>query len=58
MFQRNFRKSCFYTKSYKILCFKDIIYLVLWLLSFFSSTVVWNGERYKVGRDGKMVKLP
>ena len=37
--------------------FKDIIYVVLWLMTFCSTTVVWNGERFKVGKDGKMVKV-
>lgn len=36
---------------------KDIIYVVLWLMTFCSTTVVWNGERFKVAPDGKMVKV-
>ncbi len=37
--------------------FKDIIYVVLWLLSFFSTTVVWGDRRYKVSKDGKMNEI-
>ncbi|MDO5295180.1 MAG: glycosyltransferase [bacterium] len=36
---------------------KDIFYAVLWLLSFFSSKVVWGEKRYKVGKDGKMKEV-
>lgn len=36
---------------------KDIFYAVLWLLSFFSSKVVWGEKRYKVGKDGKMEEV-
>ena len=37
--------------------FKDIIYMVLWLLSFFSTSVVWGGRRYKVAKDGTMSEV-
>ncbi|MBQ7567634.1 glycosyltransferase [bacterium] len=37
--------------------FKDVIYVVLWLMSFFSTKVVWGDKRYKVGKDGKMTEI-
>ena len=36
---------------------KDLIYVALWLLAFCGNTVEWGGERFRVGRDGKMVKV-
>lgn len=37
--------------------FKDIIYLVLWVSALFGSNVIWSGEKFKIGTDGKMVKV-
>ncbi len=36
---------------------KDIMYVVLWLSAFCGSKVQWGNELFKVGRDGRMVKV-
>jgi ceramide glucosyltransferase len=36
---------------------KDLLQLMLWLAAFAGSSVEWRGVRYKVGRDGRLVKM-
>lgn len=35
----------------------DLARPVIWALSFLGNTVVWRGEKYRVMRDGKLVRL-
>jgi ceramide glucosyltransferase len=36
---------------------KDLLNVVIWLCSFLGSHVVWRGQRYQVGRSGKLARL-
>ena len=35
---------------------KDLLQVQLWISAFLGNTVVWRGEKYKIRRDGTMVK--
>ncbi len=36
---------------------KDIFSFLIWIWSFFGSTVQWRGSRYRILRDGRIVRL-
>ncbi|NOS68617.1 MAG: glycosyltransferase [Verrucomicrobia bacterium] len=35
---------------------KDLLQVLLWISAFLGNTVVWRGEKYKIRRDGTMVR--
>ena len=37
--------------------FKDVAQAVLWVASYAGNTVTWSGERFRVGRGGKLTPL-
>jgi ceramide glucosyltransferase len=36
---------------------KDLLNVAVWLCSFLGSRVVWHGQRYRIRRGGKLVRL-
>ena len=37
--------------------FKDVLHLVLWALSFLGRRVTWRGERFRVKKGGRLVRV-
>jgi len=35
---------------------KDLLSFVIWAMSFTGSTVKWKGERYRIDKEGRMIK--
>jgi len=43
---------------YLLVPLKDIIIGILWVVPILSSTVVWRGNRYMIGRDSHLSRFP
>ncbi len=41
--------------NFALVPLRDLVWFVIWLLSFFGSTVVWRGQRFRVTRGGRLV---
>jgi ceramide glucosyltransferase len=35
---------------------KDLMQVALWLLAFFGRHIEWRGQRFRLRRDGKLVR--
>lgn len=42
---------------FAIVPIRDLVWFVIWLLSFFGSTVVWRGQRFRVTKGGRLVMV-
>jgi ceramide glucosyltransferase len=54
--QVRFTRSRICLRSAWLLPVKDVLQVALWGLAFTGSTIVWRGERYRIARDGTLVR--
>jgi ceramide glucosyltransferase len=45
------------TRFFPLLPLSDLLGFALWVSSFFGSTIVWRGERFRVGAGGRLVAV-
>jgi ceramide glucosyltransferase len=54
--QRRLTQSNDHTAFFWLVPVKDLVQAVVWLLAFAGNRIEWRGERYRLQRDGRLVK--